>query len=82
MSTKTYREKSLVLCLFDYWSKFSGGTQTVSDSIMVEVEFLDQVPAAFQTAVARQKRIGWPVGPMPCHWELTGYTTKSGSKYL
>ncbi len=71
--TDAWRDKTRVLCLFRYWARVSGSTVIIDDAIMVEVEFKDQIELAFQAALGRQKRYGWPVGPEPQRWEMTGY---------
>ncbi len=73
-NVKGWKCRNKVLCLFRYWGlSITGDTLPFDDSIMVEVDFLDQVVSAFNDAIAKRRRRGWGVGPPPTRWLLTGY---------
>ncbi len=77
----TYRQKTPVLCFYEYVGRRNGNTVRLTDSVMVEVEFSDQIPAAFEGAMKRRYR-NWDaanaVGPQPLGWTLLRYQTATG----
>lgn len=75
-----WREKQLVLCFYAYVSRMGGSTRTLTDGVMVQVEFEDQIEGAFNAAMW-QKRAKWnlySVGPRPDDWQLAGYVSRDG----
>lgn len=68
-----WRDKTKVLCLFRYWARQRGSTVCIHDAVMIEAEFEDQIKEIFEDIIATRKRFGWPIGPNPQRWELTGY---------
>jgi hypothetical protein len=77
----TWRDKTLVLCFYEYVGREYGRTVRRLDSVMVEVEFSDQVLPAFEVAMKRRQALWRPnatVGPQPMEWTLLRYQTASG----
>lgn len=73
MVSNNWHARTKVLCLFRYWGFEKGESIAFDDAIMIEVDFKDQVAAAFDEAIGRARRRGWAVGPAPTRWMLTGY---------
>lgn len=45
---KPYREKTLVLCIYDHLVRERGSSRRVQDGLMIKVEFSDQIKGAFE----------------------------------
>ena len=79
MGARAYREKTPVLCIFEYVGRDERGTRRLTDSLMVEVEFSDQIEDEFERAVRRRMQT-WGVGPRPMEWTLLKYLTPNGER--
>ena len=79
MGAKAYRGKTRVLCFFEYLGRDERGTRRLTDSLMVEVEFSDQIEASFELAMKRRVAT-WGVGPRPMEWTLLRYLTARGEQ--
>lgn len=71
--TSPWREKTLVLCFYEYVGHRHGQTRRFQDSVMIQVEFVDQIEETFDR-VMRDKHNHWsPLrtsGPRPLEWHL------------
>lgn len=76
VSPLVWRDKTKVLCIFRYTARVNGSTVEFDDSLMIEVEFADQILETFEKTIALRRRNGWAVGPMPQSWELTGWVSQ------
>lgn len=79
MGARAYREKTRVLCIFEYLGRDERGTRRLRDSLMLEVEFADQIETGFEAEMKRRVPT-WPVGPRPLEWTLLKYLTPSGER--
>lgn len=75
-----YRQKTPVLCVYERTVKEVGSTRRVLDSVMVEVEFSDQIKTAFERRMWEIISSGRHVGPRPLEWRLVSYLTPDGRR--
>lgn len=78
---KPYREKTPVLCIYEWVGVDSGISRKRTSSLMVEVEFPDQVEDEFHRQIrlryfnhSRQR------GPRMIDWTLISVLTPKGNK--
>jgi hypothetical protein len=77
----TYREKTPVLCIYEYTGRQYGSTKRHIDSIMITVEFSDQILDEFERVMRKRVLLWHPdrnVGPCPVEWSLVSYQTPKG----
>lgn len=72
----SYREKTLVLCIYRYLTKDHRGSVWVDDSIVIKVEFSDQILDAFIEKIGEMKRRAWT--PAMLDVELLSYRPSNG----
>jgi hypothetical protein len=73
VTQKPWREKTLVLCFYEYVGRWREQTRRFQDSVMIEVEFPDQIEGTFDR-VMRDRHANWTVGRFsgyrPLEWYL------------
>ncbi len=78
---KPWREKTPVLCIYEVVGRDYSRTVRLMESVMIEVEFSDQILAAFEAAMKRRQEC-WTIrnstGPRPVEWTLVRYMTPTG----
>jgi hypothetical protein len=82
ITCQPWRSKQKVLCLFEAVLRCGNSTRTVRDSVMISVEFSDQIEPAFDEAV--REMIARPNGPWPgakpLTWALKRYIPEGGKE--
>lgn len=68
----TYRQKFPVLCFYEYAVKDprEGGIDYVDDTVMIHVEFPDQVESEFHRVMQARVRDGRSFSRRPLSWKL------------
>lgn len=79
---KPWRDKTPVLCWFEYEAAHAGSIEKFKETIVIKVEFSDQIPAALDAAI-KERRKNWREfysGPVPMAWTLLKYLPKHGKQ--
>lgn len=78
---RPWREKRPVLCFYEYVGRVGNSTVTVSDTVMIKVEFDDQIEETFEKEM-KQRFARWTpsrIGPRPLEWTLLKWLKQDGT---
>lgn len=81
----TWRTKRLVLCFYEYVGRDVNRTTRLTDSVMIKVEFTDQIIDEFERVMRQYKQkwaYGISPGPFPLEWKLLRYLPEHGQRKL
>lgn len=79
---RPYREKTLVLCIYEYIGREQNVTKRLTDGVMIKVEFSDQIADEFE-AVMRKRSQEWNFnmpGLRPLEWTLKRWMSANGKR--